>query len=454
MDVIYTDHNRTEQGVLHNFDIDFDSTNKKDFQITVGIDNNVLKPSSYWYIEGTEYGGKIDKEKIITESREIQYSGRNARGLLASKVIEPPVGSDYLILSGALSEVISMLISNAGYSDLFVVERNTIKVTNYKVDRYIYLYDGIVKLLSTYGKIPKFTFKQGKIYIGVYESVDYSDANEYTQDDLQFTITKSYSDVNHLICLGQGELKDRTVIHLYADDKGNISDKQTFIGESEVVAVYENTNAASYDELLKEGTKKLKELKNTDSFEVTVPDIDLKVGDYIGGLETRTNTYVAREIVNIIAKINEYKIEIEYKVGEDDTASKPSSSGSSTSSGGGGAYNLKPATTDELGGVMIGTGIKVLEDGMISVIVDSALNEESENPVQNKVVTQRLLEVFQYVSKRKQIIAEAITDRKVPTSATESFEVMADNIRRIPTVSYGQIFNEPLMLHFTKVEGW
>lgn len=368
MEVIYTDHNRIEQGVLQHFDIDFDSTNTKDFQITVGIDNNALKPSSFWYIEGTEYGGKIDQEKIITESMEIQYSGRNARGLLASKVIEPPSRSDYLILSGTLSEVIAQLISNAGYSDLFVADRNTIKVTNYKVDRYIYLYDGIVKLLATYGKIPKFTFKQGKIHIGVYESVDYSDANEYTQDDLQFTITKSYSNVNHLICLGQGELKDRTVIHLYTDEAGNISTKQTFLGEHEVVEVYENTNCESYDELMKEGISKLKELRNTDSFEVTVPDIDLKVGDIIGGLETNTNTYVAREIVNIIAKINDYKVELEYKVGEDDAARKSSSSGgSSSASSGGSVYNLPPATKETLGGIKVGNGLDIEEDGLLNV---------------------------------------------------------------------------------------
>lgn len=437
MDVIYTDYNRTEQGVLHNFDIDFDSTNKKDFQITVGIDKNVLQPSSYWYIEGTEYGGKIDKEKIITESREIRYSGRNARGLLASKIIEPPVGNDYLILSGTLQEVITMLISNAGYSDLFVVDRNTIRVANYKFDRYINLYDGIVKMLSTYGKIPKFAFKGGKIHIGVYESVDYSNENEYTQDNLQFTITKSYSDVNHLICLGQGELKDRTVIHLFTDAEGNISDKQTFLGEYEVAEVYENTNAATYDELLKEGTARLKELKNTDSFEVTVPDIDLKIGDIIGGIETNTNTYVARAIVNIIAKINDYKVELEYKVGEDDTTtSKPSSSGSSSTSSGGSVYNLPPANRETLGGVIIGDNINVDASGRISVdvqkiTVDSELSSTSENPVQNKVIAVKLDAVFQSVSDGKDIIASAITDKGVSTNKDATFEQMAENIRKL-----------------------
>lgn len=370
MDLIYTDASRIEQGVLKNYDVDFDTTGNKDFQISVGITNNVLKGGFLWYIEGTEYGGKVDKEKIITESSEIHYTGRNARGLLYSKVIEPPKGSDYLVLSGTLQEVITGLISNAGYDDLFVVDASTINVSNYKFDRYIKLYDGIVKLLATYGKIPMFTFKEGKIHIGVYEPVDYTDENEFTQDDVQFIITKSYSDVNHLICLGQGELKDRTVIHLYTDKEGNISTQQTFVGEDEVVEIYENTNAASYDELLKEGTERLKELKNADSFEVTVPDMELKIGDIIGGLETTTNTYVAREIVNVIAKINESNIDLEYKVGEDNTKRKesPNSGGSSSSSSsGGGVYNLPPATEETLGGIKVGNGLDIEEDGLLNV---------------------------------------------------------------------------------------
>lgn len=369
MDLIYTDASRIEQGVLKNYDVDFDTTGNKDFQISVGITNNVLKGGFLWYIEGTEYGGKVDKEKIITESNEIHYTGRNARGLLCSKVIEPPKGSDYLVLSGTLQEVITELISATEYGELFVVDASTIEVSSYKFDRYIYLYDGIVKLMATYGRIPTFTFRDGKIHIGVYEPVDYTDVNEFTQDDVQFTITKSYSDVNHLICLGQGELKDRTVIHLYTDKEGNISTQQTFVGEDDVVEIYENTNAASYDELLKEGTERLKELKNADSFEVTIPDMELKIGDIIGGLETTTNTYVAREIVNVIAKINETNIDLEYKVGEDNTKRKESSNsgGSSSSSSGGGVYNLPPATEETLGGIKVGNGLDIEEDGLLNV---------------------------------------------------------------------------------------
>lgn len=371
MDLIYTDKNRIEQGVLQNFEVDFDTTNNKDFQITVGIKNNVLQGGFWWYIEGTEYGGKVDGYEVLTETNEIRYTGRNFRGILESKVIEPPTGQDHKIVSGNMQDVVSGLIAEKSLQDIFVVDASDVVVSNHKINRYVTLYEGISAIATRYGLIPSFVVNDGKVHVSFRKPIDYSDANEYTQDDLNFSIKRSFSDVNHLICLGQGELKDRTVVHLYADAEGNVSDTQSLFGIDEVVAVYENTNAEDANILKTEGIEKLNELKNTDSFEVTIPDIDLQIGDIIGGIERVTNTYVARQIVNVIAKITDIRIDLEYKVGEDSARSKSSgsSSGSSGGGGGGSSFNLSPATANTLGGVMIGDGINVDASGKISVTV-------------------------------------------------------------------------------------
>jgi hypothetical protein len=39
-------------------------------------------------------------------------------------------------------------------------------------------------------------------------------------------MTLNNSGVNHLICLGSGELQNRIVVHLYVDADGNISQTQ------------------------------------------------------------------------------------------------------------------------------------------------------------------------------------------------------------------------------------
>jgi hypothetical protein len=50
--------------------------------------------------------------------------------------------------------------------------------------------------------------------------------------------------------------------------------------------------------------------------------------------------------------------------------------------------NITPATTDDIGGVVIGSGLSVDSNGVLSVDVDNALDTTSTNPVQNKVVAQ------------------------------------------------------------------
>jgi hypothetical protein len=334
MDLIFSDKNRIEKGALQNYDVDFDTTGNKDFQISVGIKNNVLQGGDWWYIEGTEYGGRVDEYEVLTETNEIHYTGRNFRGILDSKIIEPPTGHDHMILSGTLKDIVAKLIEDAGLQDVFVVDECDEVVVLFKFYRYIKTYAGIYGLATDYGLKPSFRVEDGVVHIGFEKPTDYSDANEYTQDDLNFAIKRSFADVNHLICLGQGDLADRTVVHLYVDENGNISETQSIFGIDEITEIYENTNAEDVATLKKEGIKRLNELKNKDSFEVTIPDMELKIGDIIGGVERVTDTYVASEIVNIIAKLSDGKVDLEYKVGDDSSNSKVEGNGAGVSIGG------------------------------------------------------------------------------------------------------------------------
>lgn len=68
-------------------------------------------------------------------------------------------------------------------------------------------------------------------------------------------------------------------------------------------------------------------------------------------------------------------------------------------------------------------------------------------------------ELFQSVSSGKGVVAEAITDKGVPTSANDSFNTMATNIRAIPTSSGGGrrrtvaeqvvIYHQDIIIHKT-----
>lgn len=82
-------------------------------------------------------------------------------------------------------------------------------------------------------------------------------------------------------------------------------------------------------------------------------------------------------------------------------------------------YTLPVATENILGGVKIGQGIDVTQEGVISIHEYSKINTIIQ-------------ELTNSVKDGKSLIAEAITEKKVPTSADATFKTMACNIRSIP----------------------
>lgn len=106
---------------------------------------------------------------------------------------------------------------------------------------------------------------------------------------------------------------------------------------------------------------------------------------------------------------------------------------------GGGLTDLPIATTETLGGVIIGSGLSIDESGILStngeggttITIDDKLDSSSTNPVQNKVISAKLNEVFQSVSSGKIKVAAAITGKGVDTAADATFDTMAENITKI-----------------------
>ncbi len=74
------------------------------------------------------------------------------RGRMAMKVIEPPVGSDYRVVSGELNAILKNLIEPE-FGGLYVVSGadTGITVSNYQFDRYCTLLEGITKMLKSVG---------------------------------------------------------------------------------------------------------------------------------------------------------------------------------------------------------------------------------------------------------------------------------------------------------------
>lgn len=76
-------------------------------------------------------------------------------------------------------------------------------------------------------------------------------------------------------------------------------------------------------------------------------------------------------------------------------------------------------------------------DDDLNAVKDKLQNEINENETNINSLNTKYDELFQSVSDGKTLIAEAITDKGVETSATDTFENMSDNIRNIQTGGSG-----------------
>lgn len=321
MDLIYANKNKEDIGVLHNYKLDMAyGFDENDFELSVNITNHVCGEGFLIYAEGTEYGGVIRRIKVKTATDELVYKGDTWHGILTKKILEPPAGEDYLICNGEANAVLAQLIDTMGLSGLYRAAGNNsgLTISGYQMHRYTNGYDGIKNMLSSVDGKLNITFKNGFVELSANPLVDYSQNDEFDSSQINFDVEKNYKKTNHVICLGQGDLKEREVMHLYADTAGNISETQTQFGLDEVSAVYENVNAATAEELKNGGIEFLQKAWDSDSLQV---DFDANrvydIGDIVGARENVTGIFVARPIIKKIVTIQNDEVKISHKVGEE-----------------------------------------------------------------------------------------------------------------------------------------
>lgn len=271
MDLIYTDDNGEDVGIINDFELDLEIGQENDFECAVPAQNNVVKNGAYIYFEGTEYGGIVDAIESNTEDQTVRYTGRTWHGILNSKIIRPNAGEDYLVLTGEANSILSSLITRMGISSLFEASSASsgVLIVNYKMDRYIKGYDGIKKMLSAFGGKLLMSFNGTKVTLSAVPAETYNTSEDITSDTSDFAVKKVYRTINHLICLGKGELADRIVVDLYCDADGNISETPTYTGIEDYSTTYENTSSEDEDALIEDGTKKFKELINQNDLSVS-----------------------------------------------------------------------------------------------------------------------------------------------------------------------------------------
>ena len=309
MDLIYMNSSMKGIGVMkaYDFDLAFGS-DENDFELKVDVSNHCCEAGYYVHIIGTEYGGIIDAVASDTETGEVTYTGRTWHGILNSKVICPDAGQDYFItLSSNANRVIDDLIYQLNLTSIFESDSSasTLTIDGYKMPRYIAGYDGIVKMLQTVSGKLIMSFNGKKIILSAVPIVDYTNDGIIASGVMSFQVKKTSKKINHLICLGQGELKDRTVVHLYADDSGSISQTQMLTGADEYTAVYDYPSAESTQKLIDAGASRLAELQKQDdlSFGLSEAEYAFDVGDIVSAIDTVTGISVSGSLSKVLQTI-------------------------------------------------------------------------------------------------------------------------------------------------------
>ena len=324
MDLILTNTSGNEIRSILDAEIDMDLGETNDFVLTVsrtGYPDDIRNMCRI-FRPGSEFGGLIRRKGTRTADNTVSFGGYTWRGLLQHKVISPPTGQDYKKVSGELNSVISGLVDGE-FDGLFVTssEDTGVSVSNYQFDRYCTLMDGLTKMLKSVGYRLELSYVQGTagsagyVSIGAVPIVDYSSDIELSSD-MRFNYTTEVTNdgVNHLICLGEGKLKDRVVQHLYVQADGTVStSSQYYTGDEEVVEVYDFPGADAAT-LKKHALDALEGVKSNVSFTMKVleSNLDVAIGDIVGGRDYITGIVLSKPIACKVWKVSNGKEHVEY----------------------------------------------------------------------------------------------------------------------------------------------
>lgn len=322
MDLIYTNADLVDQGVLQDCVLDLAfGADENDFELEVPAKGVTLEAGALLYIEGTEYGGMVDGVRYTSADGVKRYTGRTWHGILNSKVIQPDAGADYYTVSGDANAVLAVVLQRLSLSALFVAADGSSGLSvSYQFNRYCGGYDGLRAMLdSVGGKLRMEVLGTGRVRLSAVPVTRYVKENEWDSDRMTIDATQLWHPVNHLICLGKGDLRQRQVVHLYADANGDLSTTQTSTGLAERVAVYDYANAESLESLTANGMAKLAEYQAGDSCKASLADSETvyDIGDVVGVCDAVTGLSVETTITKKIVTISGGVVTVSYKTGSE-----------------------------------------------------------------------------------------------------------------------------------------
>ena len=298
------------------FDLDLAfGADENDFTLTVQGDAQPV-PHGYIGIVGTEYGGVVDsvQSKRDGATRTAVYSGRTWHGMLDNKVLCPDSGQSHITVGGAASDVLASLIDRMGLGGRFYAykdERSPF-LPSTAIDRYTTGWAALQKLLAGVGCRCSLTLAGSAVEVA---AVPVRSVMDDAGGAVGFDAKRDYRPVNHLVGLGSGELSQRVVTHWYADEHGDVSQRQTLFGMDERAAVYDYNNA-ELPELDEKTREKLVEMQDSSTASVEVEEATVGIGDTVTAHDDELGIEVTASVSKVIVKCKGGRLAVEYDTGD------------------------------------------------------------------------------------------------------------------------------------------
>lgn len=340
MDFICTNVDGKENGYLsRRTSIDLEigsylSTSRNDFEITMPASEweTVLDEGSLFYDdnEDSEFGGRIQGKTSDTSAKTVILYGFTWRGLISKQYIEPPAGQSHYKARGDANAFLRDILDDY-FDGLIVGPSEECGIEINRDIRYVNKLEAIEKTLSDAGlklkvRTEKYSDINGsnkrKVIVSAVRVENKSENMEYSQDYGYNLVAKDIKNgYNHVICLGQGELTERTVIHLYRLKNGVITQdeslaiKDGITGINRRTMLYDYSSVESTDELIQGGIDQLNQNCDTKSLEISNVD-DVDISDIVGARDQITGIYMQKKIISKVLTGYTNNIKIQYKVGD------------------------------------------------------------------------------------------------------------------------------------------
>ena len=308
--IVWTNAALKEQGADADFYLDaefgVDTEDEGNNTFSVQLPDDVsIASDSLLFVDGTEFGGIVQRRVSDTTQGVMQWEGRTWHGVLADRVVQPAAGNDYYTLSGTDAQCITALIAHLGLSTLFEVGDAPGTAVSYQFPRYCDGFIGLCKMLASVSEKPTFSVKRTggavKVEIGAAAIRTLGEVADGDVADMQ--MTAQFTPYNHVIGLGQGELHEREVVHRYADANGNISSSQSITGLRERVTVYENPSAESAD-LIEGAEERLKSYQGEGEVDVDLMEgYEADICDYVKAYDRRIDATVTALVSKKVVQI-------------------------------------------------------------------------------------------------------------------------------------------------------